>query len=314
VTFRAELLPAWASYAEQAGLALRGQGPERRAVCSIHGGERDSLAINVKSARWRCHSCGAAGLDVLAFHRQRTGLGFMEAARELGAWLDPDAGNARGLARPVARPQPPTAPDPAAERKRALAGRLWAQSLLIDEDTPAGQYLLGRGCLLPPVDGDLRWLPALSLFDQTGPAMVGRMTASTDRDDAVGLHVTWLRETAVGQWARGERRYLGPKAGAVVRLWGDEAVTTSLGVSEGLETGLALAHAHRPAWACMDAGNLAALPILAGIEALLVAVDNDDAGRAAARVCAARWASAGVEVRLAMPATAGTDLVDEVAA
>jgi hypothetical protein len=33
-------------------------------------------------------SCGARGGDVLAFLRLRCGLGFVEAARRLGAWRD----------------------------------------------------------------------------------------------------------------------------------------------------------------------------------------------------------------------------------
>jgi hypothetical protein len=31
-------------------------------------------------------ACGAAGGDVLAFHRRRHGMTFIEAARALGAW------------------------------------------------------------------------------------------------------------------------------------------------------------------------------------------------------------------------------------
>ena len=80
-------------------------------------------------------------------------------------------------------------------------------------------------------------------------------------------------------------------------LWPSEAVTYSLGIAEGVESALALAQVHRPVWAAVDAGNLAAFPVLAGIETLLVAVDGDEAGRAAAATCADRWADSA-EVRL----------------
>ena len=60
------------------------------------------------------------------------------------------------------------------------------------------------------------------------------------------------------------------------------------GVAEGIESALSLAWAFVPVWACIDAGNLAALPVLDGIEALTIAADNDPAGQAAAQTCATR--------------------------
>jgi putative DNA primase/helicase len=72
------------------------------------------------------------------------------------------------------------------------------------------------------------------------------------------------------------------------------------------------------AWATLDAANLAALPVLGGIEALTVVSDHDPPnaktgirpGNAAAEECARRWARAGVEVRVWTSPTPGTDLND----
>jgi len=100
------------------------------------------------------------------------------------------------------------------------------------------------------------------------------------------------------------------KQGGVVRLWPDDAVTTGLGVAEGIETALSLAHGLTPVWACIDAGNLAGLAVLDGIEALTIAADHDDAGIAAANTCADRWARAGAEVRVVLPEIQKTDLND----
>ena len=71
-----------------------------------------------------------------------------------------------------------------------------------------------------------------------------------------------------------------------------------LGVAEGIETALSLAHAFEPVWSVIDAGNLAALPVLGGVECLLIAADNDLAGIKAANECALRWNKEGVEVRI----------------
>jgi hypothetical protein len=68
-------------------------------------------------------------------------------------------------------------------------------------------------------------------------------------------------------------------------------------------------------WACIDAGNLAALPVLNGIEALTIAADNDPAGQAAAQTCATRWAAAGRTVSVTQQRQNDiNDLVQEVAA
>ena len=87
------------------------------------------------------------------------------------------------------------------------------------------------------------------------------------------------------------------KQGGVIRLWPDEAVTTGLAIAEGIETALSLAHDYKPVWSVIDAGNLAAFPVLPGIETLIIGADHDEAGLKAAAACADRWAAAGVEVR-----------------
>jgi hypothetical protein len=74
-----------------------------------------------------------------------------------------------------------------------------------------------------------------------------------------------------------------------------------LGIAEGIESALSLAHASLPVWAAIDAGNMAHLPPLPGINELLVAVDRDIAGETAAQRLARRWCSAGCAVRLVLP-------------
>ena len=63
-------------------------------------------------------------------------------------------------------------------------------------------------------------------------------------------------------------------------------------------------------WAAVDAGNLAALPVLPGIETLTIGADNDPAGRQAARRCATRWARAGRAVYVVTAPGARADLND----
>lgn len=176
----------------------------------------------------------------------------------------------------------------------------------------ARAYLEARGCIIPPQDGGLRWHPALRHpGGYVGPALVGLVTDAVT-GEPMSLHRTWIN-------ANGEKAQLDPprlllgghrKQGGVIRLWPDEAVTTSLAVTEGIETGLSLAHAHQPVWALLDAGNLGQLPVLPGIECLVIGADHDDAGIKAAKQCADQWARAGCEVRLVIPAQPGLDFND----
>ena len=85
---------------------------------------------------------------------------------------------------------------------------------------------------------------------------------------------------------------LGPQG--VVRLSPDVAVTTGLGVSEGIEDGIAvMLSAWQPVWAATSAGAISKLPVLAGVQALTIFADADAAGLHAAETCRDRWRAAG---------------------
>lgn len=84
--FIRERLPEPVRYYQSAGIRLSGRGAWRDALCPFHEDTRPSLRIHIESGAFKCMSCGARGGDVLAFHRQRHGLGFADAARALGAW------------------------------------------------------------------------------------------------------------------------------------------------------------------------------------------------------------------------------------
>lgn len=79
-------LPDWLTYAESIGINVEGRGKWRSILCDFHADAHPSLRINTATGGWCCMSCGASGGDVLAHYMQRTGLGFVEAAKALGAW------------------------------------------------------------------------------------------------------------------------------------------------------------------------------------------------------------------------------------
>jgi phage/plasmid primase-like uncharacterized protein len=197
-------------------------------------------------------------------------------------------------------------------RYDAYAADLFGEAIGIKASNVGGRYLLARNCVLPPEEGDLRLHPELKhpLTGYVGPALLARVTDALT-GEPISLHRTWIasdgtKPTDPARMLLGGYR----KSGGVIRLWPDDAVTHGLGIAEGIETALSLAHGFKPVWACIDAGNVKALPILEGVTALTIAVDHDQAGREAAAACADRWNASGREVRLVLPEMEGADLND----
>jgi hypothetical protein len=87
MSFVRDLLPESTAYFEAEGLRLSQRGKWRTTECRFHGGS-DSMRVNIATGGWCCMACGAKGGDVLAYHMQLHGLEFIEAARQLGAWID----------------------------------------------------------------------------------------------------------------------------------------------------------------------------------------------------------------------------------
>ena len=85
--FERDRLPDPIAYFENQGLTLRGPGKWKTTRCNFHDGS-DSMRVNTASGAWVCMSCGVKGGDVLAYEMQATGTEFVQAAQELGAWVD----------------------------------------------------------------------------------------------------------------------------------------------------------------------------------------------------------------------------------
>ena len=104
MTFERDRLPDPRSYYEAQGLALSKGKKWVTTACQFHQGS-DSMRINLQSGAFVCMAgCGARGGDVLAYHMAVHGLEFIEAAKDLGAWVDDGK-------------QPPTAPAPFTPRQ-----------------------------------------------------------------------------------------------------------------------------------------------------------------------------------------------------
>jgi hypothetical protein len=134
-------------------------------------------------------------------------------------------------------------------------------------------------------------------------------------DHPVGIQRTAL-EVVNSLVEKIDRKMLGHCG--VVKIWRQGV---QLVVGEGLETVLAAAtripfegKPLAPAWACLSSKKLAHLPVIEGVERLMLLVDNDEnrEGQLAASCCAEGWRGAGREVVPLIPKRVGADFDDVV--
>lgn len=272
-------------------------GTHRLPCPTCDRGPRDrALSVTVEAGGgfvWHCFRCGYKGGS--------------RGPGDAPAWSGRD-----GIVIPDSRLTAPRQAKDTAKTERARA--LFAKAVPAS-GTIAEAYLATRGLELPP-GTPLRFSPAAwhHPTKTTMPAMVAPVVPVASGHDAElqGVHLTFLRPDGTGKAdVTPARLYQGPKAGGCVKLTPDDDVEQGLAIAEGIESALSAIMAGYPAWACLDAGNLGAFPVLPGIEALTIVADNDDAGTSAAGKTRARYEQAGVEVRVVLTEP-GTDLNDYI--
>jgi putative DNA primase/helicase len=306
------------------GIRLRGK-VERDGPCPVCGGT-DRFSINTRKQVFNCRGFG--GGDVIAMVQHLDGCSFAAAVRTL-AGIVPD------------RPAPMVGPvkmtkvraragrdeidrlmDEAERFKRAMT--IWSEAVPIEE-TPAEIYL--RVCRKVDIPDHasgavLRFHPACRFGDTHHPSLIALVrNIITDEPQAIIRTALNLDGTAVKVDGKTLRKALGPVGGGAVKLTDMGEVTTCLGVGEGVETVLSMRETPEfglsPVWVLISASGLASFPVLAGIECLWIAVDNDrpdqhgrQAGIEAALACSKRWTAVGREVYRVTPKRVGRDLDD----
>jgi phage/plasmid primase-like uncharacterized protein len=299
---------------DQHAIKLRGR-IDRVGPCPICGGT-DRFSINTKKQVFNCRGCNVGGnvialvmfLDACSFQSacatltgEQPSIECEHRQREQFERIEHDRQQREQEARDHEC------------RRLQWAGRIWNESIPIG-GTPGEIYLASRGIELAnaPERAGLRFHPDCPWGSDTKPGIVARFTDAITGEPK-GIHCRPIT---------GEKpKVLGLMAGCVIRLWPDDQVCQGLVIGEGVETVLAAATrlTHRgtrlvPAWAAGTAGNLAGFPVLPGIEALTILVDNDESGtgQRAAMQCSHRWCDAGRAVIRLMPSMAGADFNDLV--
>lgn len=283
------------SLADIAGgyVKLRRAGKRLVGPCPICGGRVGSQRFEVLAGgdSWVCAVCQDGG-DVIRLVEKVEGCDFRGAIERLGgrAVTDPEQAQRAFEAREAKR----LAREQEAERYReAERKRLWQtwDSAVPIHDTPAAEYLSGRGLVVPEHCPGIRYLPNIVYWHgetidshgrssprafHTGPAMLAAFIRSDGRFG--GLHMTFLSASSppakieLQDPETGEllpaKKMRGSKAGAHIEVAGAlmRDAPRRLFVGEGIETVLAMRTAFilggrdisdAAFWAAGDLGNMA---------------------------------------------------------
>ena len=232
---------------------------------------------------------------------------------------------------------PPPADDAAAEAeearrrewKRKLAVRIYLDAQERLADTPAADYLAGRGIDLAQLGRQpraLRFHPGLHNEESktTWPALVAAI------NDAEGQHVAthriWLQRRE-GRWKKAPLKHpkmaLGAFAGGHISIWRGASGKSlrsapagdAVAIAEGIETALSVAIAcpELRVLCAVASFNMGRLALPAAIGRVILAADNDPGNAMVDQKLAAavaHYQAEGRDVHVAMPPVPGADWND----
>ncbi len=217
---------------------------------------------------------------------------------------------------PPARQEP--SPPPKAERDTGHEIRFILDHAVPLAGSAAEAYLQQRG-LVPPACTDLLFHPDLTHWESKSgyPALIG--VVRNDAGEVTAIHRTYLAadEQAPDRIAKAPvtkpRMMLGKPGGGAVRL-APIGADGFLGLSEGIETGLAVMTAcpGLPVWAALSTSGMEQVHLPPEARHVLILADNDPsgAGLRAAETLLRRLKGDGRRAAIVLPPEPGDDFND----
>lgn len=310
-------------------LRLNKAGPCPLCYDGKHGGKRFRFDNKGGLGTWYCQQCGAGNGYTLI--ERYTGMSKVEILKFLddGNWgLSSDT--------PIKRftfEDTDFSPEQVKKNSCKLI-EVSTGSVALSGNDPVSVYLRKRvpGCDLSKISQDIRFHPGLKFFEEgeggrfinrgTFPTMVGRAVDAAGRP--ITLHRTYLTlqgDKAPLEDPKKQMKGIRKLDGAAIRLV-DVPESRTLGLTEGIETGLAVATGYRyniNVWSLLNCGNLALADIPAGrFDKIIIFADHDriDAkkgyrpGEHFALRLKERLEQMGYEVEIKIPPVEGTDFAD----
>jgi len=240
---------------------------------------------------------GAGALDY-----ERTAAQLIAAASQAGlveAEATPTvrSGLKGGMAEPRAFKDAPVRRSSSAAEHREAALGIW-RNAVAPQETSTERYLSARGITIP-LPPTIRHAPAME-HPHTGLRFSCMIAAVTGVDRRVrAIHRTYHLGEDGKAWVNAPKLALGPIAGCAVRL---APATDSVALVEGVEDGLALIQlTGAPAWAVLGTSGFLNFEPPAEIRRVVLAPDNDEAGRELVDRAGRRLADMGLTVETAFP-------------
>lgn len=294
-----------------------------------HGGKRFRFDNKGGLGTWYCQQCGAGNGYTLI--ERYTGMSKVEILK----FLD-DGTNGLSSDTPIKRfTFEDTDFSPGQVKKnRGKLVEVSAGSMSLTGNDPVSLYLRKRvpGCDLSKISQDIRFHPGLKFYEEgeggrfinrgTFPTMVGRAVDASGQP--ITLHRTYL--TSEGEKApledpKKQMKGIRKLDGAAIRVV-DVPESRTLGLTEGIETGFAVATGYRyriNVWSLLNCGNLALADIPEGrFDKIIIFADHDRMdikkgyrpGEHFALLLKQRLEKLGYEVEIKTPADEGTDFAD----
>lgn len=287
--------------AEQLAIRLNAKRSGRQWVCRCVAHEDRDPSMLIFSGREE----GAVQVRCLA---GCTPGEIIDVLRDRGLWGGDEV--------PKAAPRKSTAAL-STNQHRELARLIFSQAVPI-ASTMAAVYLGGRDILDVALDcPDIRFHPSCPRGEERRPAIVVAMRDMRTYS-VCAIQRIYLASPGFGTVVKdGTPMMLGPAGGCAMML--HLVRGRSLNVAEGLESALAvIAMDHWPVWAMGSAGAIATLPVIDGVDELVIWADHDRLnpktgrrpGQDAANECASRWSQARRSVVIQTPRIEGWDAAD----
>lgn len=276
-------------------------------LCLQHSERTPSMRVNDAKGQVYCFGCGYTG-DIFRVVQDRLGLSFMEALRLI-------AGDELPLIDPAERIRQRAEDQAARLRDATDAVAMW-NSCHPADGTPTEVYLRHARGLTLPIPDSIRfgvvpaWRDKVGAWGPSFPAMV---CGVFDRSGAVvGIQRVFLRDggRAKAAWRR-PKKSLGVIKGASLRLG---PVRSCIIVCEGPEDGLSLAQElpDCSVWPTLGTALMPHVEYPEEVREIVLAGQNDGAGRNATDAAALALVDRGFQVRTMFPDPAFKDWNDQL--
>lgn len=285
-------------------------------LCPFHPERSPSFEVNDSKGTYHCHGCGEGG-DAFTFLRKKDGLSFREAYEALSGDTFPEVTEADRVKRKAEADR--------VTRNRIMAGRKVWDRARPAFGTLAETYLRSRS-IVSTLPDTVRFAH-LDYWDQeTGEVVVENVPAAVCALQDAGGKVVGVQRIYLA--ADGLRKLAVPKpklslgviVGSAFRASGtrffsdalEDGPTTHLIVCEGPEDGLTLAQElpGKEVWVACGTAMMSRLHLPSSVRSVVLAGDNNAAGRDAVVAAAAALSINGVDVSAMYPDPAFPDWND----